>query len=1161
MKSLITALNSFKSEGLIEEADVKLIQEDFNKSVEESVTLKMEENAAEIKREVTEEAYSELEDILKAKQEVLVQEAEVYAGQLVKEQVEARINELDEEAVLYVNELETKYENTIDSVIEEHIIPNVDNKVVQFLLAEESANIKAQLTEENFKLISTLKKEGDTKDMTIESLKLVIANFDNSVKAQKKREVTEEMKNIMVKEVEESVNLDSLYTLKESKSGGKKVLVLTVTEAGWKQIKHLFKDSPKASKRSKVLKGNSVGVTEGVTDGKAKYDLMAQEVTLASGVKQYRISGASGDYTIGLPPAYYELKYNRLKPGEVVLNAFVDSVFSNTEAVEEDRESSDKLYAAVAAGHKAKTDAQREANKNNPNKNKLAPEDNPFYNNKTGFNADPIFGDDRPEPGTIILYTGMSKGYPDNITTGRKYKVINNEYGNPGIIGIEVVIRGEAHESAINGYDYKILGADATLDEIEEEIDITLDEESSSFGPEDLSRLPGDAQAIAVKFKKVLDKDSKKFISIVEDITGSKIESPTYSAKIYKAVVRIYNRLNSKKLSEQTIMALTNILSGETVEETIAPLTGSNNSEPEELDVDITWQKHPLDDSGEDEDEDEDFDFDLDEESWDDEENAYDDEDYEHDDENHVNSWEGEDEYDIEIDDEDLDAEFSSAEDKAADELLKKAKETSKSKESTDTDDEELDLDFEADDSEDLDLEIEDEPEVEVEPEPEAEIAKVEQKEWEKFQATVESIGKRKTLMGPTKIGLLGYRNKGELLNIEDAYISSSTDEGEQKPFNELYKEIDEHIKSGKILTPGNIEVITELATGEFKTDFLATEGEEKVQKLLDRLNSVNLSKLIDYAHATFPQNMEFLELKPEKVEKLNKRLLNPIKGKDSKAIFKEVYPKLAEVIFPVIGKDPVHILGLDNKTEVLDAIKTLIEFMVNKATTEKSVKGSGSGGHNKDKMYTRDQNESIKEKQATNRKEAGKSGSRTDAMKEKIWGDYKDKGENANTDNMTDEEKIKHQAKLDWEKQRTDAKAERVKAAKEKIASKKPVQESLRRSRRRKAVVTEESVVAPKKSIKTFVEESVKGLTQDEAISIKQALVGKQASWIKENITTVIKSVIEESLTQTKDVAVTKPRTTKRKKMVQESFQKTHTAPKEDVVTSNYYNLASSFL
>lgn len=137
------------------------------------------------------------------------------------------------------------------------------------------------------------------------------------------------MKNDVLKKINEFLNRrdgnqslnesnDDLYTLKTSKSGSKPVYVLILTQKGWEKVESLFNDfksgNVATAKDSKIKNIKSKGYV---------FNLISQRTKLSKDDYLYRISGESGDYSIGLPPSYMNMKYNKMKPSKEILNNFV----------------------------------------------------------------------------------------------------------------------------------------------------------------------------------------------------------------------------------------------------------------------------------------------------------------------------------------------------------------------------------------------------------------------------------------------------------------------------------------------------------------------------------------------------------------------------------------------------------------------------------------------------------------------------------------------------------------------------------------------------------------------------------------------------------------------------------------------------------------------
>lgn len=96
---------------------------------------------------------------------------------------------------------------------------------------------------------------------------------------------------------ESVVNEASEYTYKEDSGGGKPTWVLKLGPGSWQKVKHLF---DKEGRPTKELKN--------ISAGRMSWDLYALSYQ-ANGKEMHRIYGASGDWTFGNAPTYYQQKH------------------------------------------------------------------------------------------------------------------------------------------------------------------------------------------------------------------------------------------------------------------------------------------------------------------------------------------------------------------------------------------------------------------------------------------------------------------------------------------------------------------------------------------------------------------------------------------------------------------------------------------------------------------------------------------------------------------------------------------------------------------------------------------------------------------------------------------------------------------------------------
>jgi len=450
------------------------------------------------------------------------------------------------------------------------------------------------------------------------------------------------------------------------------------------------------------------------------------------------------------------------------------------------------------------------------------------------------------------------------------------------------------------------------------------------------------------------------------------------------------------------------------------------------------------------------------------------------------------------------------------------------SAEDDDDDDEEIDvspedlkalgIELPEDDDEDVDVEFDEDHYSEAE-DKETELVSndfgKEISEWDALQGTIAELKNKKSLMNIKKKAVARYKKtKGAEGSIESEYIRVSNEDGTLKDLEAFKKEIKEYTDKGGIISPSNLEVISILATGTGSKDWMATEGNEAVKELLDMLDSYTTADVISYGYANLAPDIEVLD----------------------EALFKEAYPSIADKIIAIAGKDPKDVI--DAGEDTIEAIKKLINFMNIKTTSENFKVGAGRGGKNAGTMRSQEQRDATNDKQKANAAAAGKR-DRTAAMKDKIWG------------NVQDAEAAK-QAKKDIKKKFTKESFQRTEEA--------PIEESRRQRRQRQAA----TVAEPKFDLVKFVEESVSDLTAEEARRVKSELNGNKASWIKDNISSVIQGVVEEGLKTKRGELVEESRQARRKRsnvLREESFNPDIRPTKTKENANNPYAIASSFL
>jgi len=466
-------------------------------------------------------------------------------------------------------------------------------------------------------------------------------------------------------------------------------------------------------------------------------------------------------------------------------------------------------------------------------------------------------------------------------------------------------------------------------------------------------------------------------------------------------------------------------------------------------------------------------------------------------------------------------------EDDDADALIK-AHDAKKEAEDDDDDDEELDIDPEDlkalgielpdDDDEEVSVDIDEDDYAEAEDKETKLVSKdfgTEISDWDSLQGTLAELKNKKSLMNIKKKAVVRYKkSKGTEGSIESEYIRVSNPDGTLKSIDAFKKEIKEYTDKGGIISPSNLEVISILATGTDEKDWIATEGNESVKELLDMIDSYTTDDVISYGYANLAPDIEVIDAD----------------------LFKEAYPSIADKVIAIASKDPKEVLEAGEET--IDAIKKLINFMNAKATSENFVQAAGRGGKNKGEERTLDQRRATADKQKTNAAAAGKR-ERTAGMKDKIWSTVQD----AN-----------------------DAKAKKEAAGNKSLAREsftretKPVEESRRQRRQKQAA----PVAQPKFDLTQFVEESVSDLTAAEARLVKSELSGNKASWIKENISSVIKGVVEEGLKTKRGELVEESRQVRRQRskvLREELFNPEIKPAKTKGNANNPYAIASSFL
>jgi hypothetical protein len=496
--------------------------------------------------------------------------------------------------------------------------------------------------------------------------------------------------------------------------------------------------------------------------------------------------------------------------------------------------------------------------------------------------------------------------------------------------------------------------------------------------------------------------------------------------------------------------------------------------------------------------------------------------------------------YGIMDDDEETGLDYEDEDDEA--DALIKAHEAKQA--AAEDDDEEIDVDPEdlkalgielpEDDDDEVSIEIdEDDAYGEAEDKETEAVAKdfgSEISEWDALQGTIAELKNRKSLMNLQKKAIVRYKKSGNNTPIESEYIRVSNEDGTLKNIADFKKEIKEYTDKGGIISPSNLEVISVLATGTGSKDWMATEGNESVKELLDMLDSYTTADVISYGYANLAPDLEILDATYTVTRDGKKQDFTAVE------LLKMDYPSIADKIIDIAGKTPKEII--DGGPELIDVIKKVINFMNIRATSEKFVLGAKRGGQNAGTIRSQEQRDATNAKQKANAQAAGKR-DRTAAMKDKIWGNVQD----ANA---------AKQAKEDIKKKFTKESFQRTEEA--------PIEESRRQRRQRQAAPT----AKPKFDLTKFVEESVSELTAEEARSVKSQLSGNKASWIKDNISSVIQGVVEEGLKTKRGELVEESRKARRqrsKTLREESFAPEIKPTKQAENANNPYAIASSFL
>lgn len=115
-------------------------------------------------------------------------------------------------------------------------------------------------------------------------------------------------------ENESIVNESSDYVLKDDSGQGKPTWVLKLGPDAWKKVEHLFdkQGRPESEEIKKIEAGG------------ARWDLYASDYT-QDGKVMHKIYGASGDYTFGNAPTFYQQKYRgNKKAAKEAFDIFID---------------------------------------------------------------------------------------------------------------------------------------------------------------------------------------------------------------------------------------------------------------------------------------------------------------------------------------------------------------------------------------------------------------------------------------------------------------------------------------------------------------------------------------------------------------------------------------------------------------------------------------------------------------------------------------------------------------------------------------------------------------------------------------------------------------------------------------------------------------------
>jgi len=211
MDNLNKSLDSFKEQGLLEESTVAQIKSEFNETVAEATRAEISIREAQIVEEAKLEAYGELEDVLAEKEKVIMAEADEYAKNIIEESVAKKVTELEKEAIEYVDSLEEKYVDTLDAIIEESILPELDINLLETAMNKVEDVTITKLTEESDRLVSKLREESFAKDKVIEDLSEVISSMNTSKKSEKRSIAEESAMRTLRREKRRALREESVY--------------------------------------------------------------------------------------------------------------------------------------------------------------------------------------------------------------------------------------------------------------------------------------------------------------------------------------------------------------------------------------------------------------------------------------------------------------------------------------------------------------------------------------------------------------------------------------------------------------------------------------------------------------------------------------------------------------------------------------------------------------------------------------------------------------------------------------------------------------------------------------------------------------------------------------------------------------------------------------